>query len=111
MLTIHNTDKFKMMLCNGKFAHKVDMTPNQLGYVFYFRVSDFNTRVQNAYKLNGDDVAVCLDRTPNAQGKYKLFIIGYATRVKMMVDIDDLQMPYLLASQVTELIHKLQRIC
>ena len=111
MLTIQNIDKFKSMLCDGKVAHKVEISENQRCYVFYFRVSDFTPKVQKAYKLIGDDVKVCLVRNPVTEGGYKIFVKGYATRVKTLVEWDDLQRPFLLATTMAKLLEKLQRVC
>lgn len=112
MLTIRNISKFKTMLCNEKFAYKVEISENQRCYVFYFRVIDFNRRIQKVYKAhNCDDVEVCLVRTPNDEGVYKIFIKGYATRVKKLVDMYDLEKPYLLATIIAGLLEKLQRVC
>jgi len=112
MLTIRNISKFKTMLCNEKYAHKVEISENQRCYVFYFRVSDFSPKVQRIYKQhNFDDVEVCLVRKPNDEGVYKIFIKGYATRAKKLVDMYDLEKPYLLATIIAGLLEKLQRVC
>ena len=100
------------MLCNEKYAHKVEISENQRCYVFYFRVSDFSPKVQRTYKAhNCDDVEVCLVRKPNDEGVYRIFVKGYVTRVKKLVDMYDLEQPYLLATIVAGLLEKLQRVC
>ena len=109
MLTIQNIDKFKTMLCDGKVAHKVIL--NGIWYVFHFRVSDFTPKVQKVYRLIGDDVEIWLDRTPNDSGKYEMFVSAWKNEVKMLVEWDDLQRPYLLATTMAKLLEKLQRVC
>ncbi len=109
MLKIENIDKFKTMLCNGKVAHKVIL--NGIWYVFYFSVSKFSPKVQKVYRLIGDDVEIWLDRTPNDSGKYEMFVSAWKNEVKMMVEWDDLQRPYLLATTMAKLLEKLQRVC
>jgi hypothetical protein len=109
MLKIENIDKFKSMLCNGKVAHKVIL--NGIWYIFYFRVSEFSPKVQKVYRLIGDDVEIWLDRTPNDSGKYEMFVSAWKNEVKMMVEWDDLQRPYLLATNIAKLLEKLQRVC
>ena len=109
MLTIQNIDKFKSMLCDGKVAHKVIL--NGLWYVFYFKVSDFTPKVQKSIGLHKNDVEVCLDRTPNEKGVYRIFIMGYALVAEKLVEWDDLQRPHLLATIVAKLLDKLQRVC
>ena len=112
MLTIQNISKFKTMLCNEKYAHKVEISENQRCYVFYFRVSDFTPKVQRTYKAhNCDDVEVCLVRKPNDEGVYRIFVKGYATRVKKLVDMYDLEKPFLLATIIAGLLEKLQKVC
>ena len=115
MLTIRNISKFKNMLCNEKYAHKVEISENQRCYVFYFRVSDFTPKVQRIYKQhNFDDVEVCLVRNPVTEGEYKIykiFVKGYETRVKKLVDMYDLEKPYLLATIIAGLLEKLQKVC
>jgi hypothetical protein len=109
MLTIQNIDKFKTMLCNGKVAHKVIL--NGIWYIFHFKVSEFSPKVQKVYRLIGDDVEIWLDRTPNDSGKYEMFVSAWKNEVKMMVEWDDLQRPYLLATTMAKLLEKLQRVC
>jgi hypothetical protein len=111
MLTIQNIDKFTTMLCNGKLAHKVEISPNGEWYIFYFRVSDFTPKVQKAYGLHRNDVEVCLSRTPNEEFVYRIFIMGYALVVEKLVKWDELQRPHLLATIVAKLLDKLQRVC
>ena len=111
MLTIKNIDKFKMMLCNGKLAHKVEISPNGEWYIFYFRVSDFTPKVQKSIGLYMNDVYVYLDRMPNEEGVYRIFIMGYALVVEKLVKWDELQRPHLLATIVAKLLDKLQRVC
>ena len=109
MLKIENIDKFKSMLCNGKVAHKVIL--NGIWYIFYFRVSEFSPKVQKVYRLIGDDVEIWLDRNPNESGKYEIFVSAWKNEVKMLVEWDDLQRPYLLATNMAKLLEKLQRVC
>ena len=111
MLKIENIDKFKSMLCNGKVAHKVEISENQRCYVFYFRVSDFTPKVQKLYRLLGDDVEIWLERTPDESGKYKMFVSVFANEVNTMVEWDELRRPYLLATIMAKLLEKLKRIC
>ena len=109
MLTIQNIDKFKSMLCNGKVAHNVIL--NGIWYIFYFRVSEFSPKVQKVYRLIGDDVEIWLDRTPNESGKYEMFVSAWKNEAKTLVEWDDLQRPYLLATNIAKLLEKLQRVC
>lgn len=111
MLKIENIDKFKTMLCNGKVAHKVDITPNGANYVFYFRVSDFTPKVRKAYRLLGNDVEVYLERYIWRDGKYRIFVMFHANTIQKMVELDELQKPHQLATIVAKLLDKLQRIC
>jgi hypothetical protein len=103
------------MLCNEKYAHKVEISENQRCYVFYFRVSDFTPKVQRIYKQhNSDDVEVCLVRNPVTEGEYKIykiFVKGYETRAKKLVDMYDLEKPYLLSYIIAGLLEKLQKVC
>ncbi len=109
MLRIENIDKFKSMLCSGKVAHKVIL--NGIWYVFYFSVSKFSPKVQKVYRLIGDDVEIWLDRTPNESGKYEMFVSAWKNEAKTLVEWDDLQRPYLLATTMAKLLEKLQRVC
>ena len=111
MLRIENIDKFKTMLCNGKVAHKVEIAPNGEWYIFYFKASDFTPKVQKSIGLHKNDVEVCLDRTPNEKGVYRIFIMGYALLAEKLVEWDELQRPHLLATIVAKLLEKLQRVC
>jgi hypothetical protein len=109
MLKIENIDKFTTMLCDGKVAHKVIL--NGLWYVFHFKVSDFTPKVQKLYRLLGDDVEIWLERTPDESGKYKMFVSVFANEVNTLVEWDELQRPYLLATIMAKLLEKLKRIC
>lgn len=111
MVTIENINKFRSMLCNGKVAHKVSETENGANYIFHFKVSEFTPKVQKVYRLIGDDVEIWLDRTPNDSDKYEMFVSAWRNEVKMLVEWDDLQRPYLLATTMAKLLEKLQRVC
>jgi hypothetical protein len=99
------------MLCNEKLAHKVDTSPNDDWYIFHFRVSDFTPKVQKVYKLIGDDVEVWLDRRPNEEGVYRMFVPFQSNEVTTFVDMYDLEKPYLLATVIAGLLEKLQKVC
>ena len=101
MLTIENIQRMVGYMCNSRTIKEFRNQKNErMGYESYVF----------AFKDDGagyPDYDVHLDRDKNEQGKYELYVMGWASATKIELDRSDFKHPSDLAVMITTCLAKL----
>jgi hypothetical protein len=102
MLVIHNLDKITGMTCNGIDIMSVKQSTSKTRYIFGLDIPWVQTSLRGSY------VEVVLERVPNSDGNYQLFVMGWQKVTFIYVDEYDLRHAHFLAARIRTVLQKLQ---
>jgi hypothetical protein len=102
MLVIHNIDRIVGMTCNGIDIQSARQNTAKTRYIFGFNIPWVQTTLRGSY------VEVVLERVPNSDGNYQLFVMGWQNVTFIYVDESDIRRAHFLAARIRTVLEKLQ---
>ena len=102
MLVIHNIDRIVGMTCNGIDIQSARQNTAKTRYIFGFNIPWVQTSLRGSY------VEVVLERVPNSDGNYQLFVMGWQKVTFIYVDESDIRRAHFLAATIRTVLERLQ---